>query len=72
MELGLILEFLDRHRGKVIGVVLGLTFGWFAISYGLLKAVFVALCIVAGYYTGKSVDDRVDVREKISRLFRER
>lgn len=72
MELGLILEFLDRHRGKVIGVVLGLTFGWFAISYGLLKAVFVAICIVVGYYTGKSVDDRVDVREKISRLFRER
>lgn len=72
MELGLMLEFLDKHRGKVIGVVLGLTFGWFAISYGLLKAVFVALCIVVGYYTGKSVDDRVDVREKISRLFRER
>lgn len=72
MELGVFLEFLDRHRGKIIGVALGLTFGWFAISYGLLKAVFVAVCIIAGYYVGKSVDDRVDVREKISRLFRER
>ncbi|MEW5953024.1 MAG: DUF2273 domain-containing protein [Bacillota bacterium] len=72
MDPGLILEFLDRHRGKIVGITLGLVFGWFAISYGLLKAVFVALCIIIGYYAGKAVDERVDVREKLSRLFRER
>jgi uncharacterized membrane protein len=72
MDPGLILEFLDRHRGKIVGITLGLVFGWFAISYGLLKAVFVAFCIIIGYYAGKAVDERVDVREKLSRLFRER
>lgn len=72
MDPGLILEFLGNHRGKIIGITLGLVFGWFAISYGLLKAVFVAICIIAGYYAGKAVDERVDVREKLSRLFRER
>ncbi|MBV1736090.1 MAG: DUF2273 domain-containing protein [Candidatus Desulforudis sp.] len=36
---------LRYHWGKILGVILGLVFGWFAITYGLLKAIFVAVTI---------------------------
>lgn len=70
--MGILQEIIDKHLGKVIGVLLGLIFGWFAIQYGLLKAIFVTVCAVAGYYIGKRLDEKVDFREMFSRLFRER
>ncbi|MBC7106103.1 MAG: DUF2273 domain-containing protein [Firmicutes bacterium] len=65
-------EIWDRHRGKILGVALGLSFGWFAIIYGLLKAIFVALCVGAGYYLGKRLDEHWNLRELWRRLWRER
>ncbi|MEW6540217.1 MAG: DUF2273 domain-containing protein [Bacillota bacterium] len=55
-----LIEVLDGHWGKVGGVVLGLLFGWFAISYGLWRALFVASMAVLGYFIGKQVDERTD------------
>lgn len=68
----LIQEIFENHRGKAIGILLGLVFGWFAISYGLFKAIFVAFCVVAGYFIGKGVDNNFDFREAFDRLFRDR
>ncbi|MGB9825154.1 MAG: DUF2273 domain-containing protein [Desulfofundulus sp.] len=65
-------ELWKRHRGKITGVILGLAFGWFAITYGIVKALFVALCVVAGYFVGKHLDERVDFKELLFRLFHER
>lgn len=64
------LEFLDGHWGKVIGVVLGLVFGWFAVTYGFWRTMFVALTIAVGYFLGKQVDERTDwqaVRDRLQR-----
>ncbi|ACA59531.1 DUF2273 domain-containing protein [Candidatus Desulforudis audaxviator] len=55
-----LIDILDGHWGKVGGVVLGLLFGWFAISYGFWRALFVALMVAFGYYIGKQVDERTD------------
>ncbi|MCL6635087.1 MAG: DUF2273 domain-containing protein [Peptococcaceae bacterium] len=65
-------EILDKHPGKVAGVLLGLIFGWLAIKYGILKAFFVAACAVAGYYIGKRLDERVNLKEMFARFFRDR
>ncbi len=65
-------EIIQKNRGKVTGIALGLVFGWFAIVYGILKAVFVSLCVFAGYYIGKQVDRRVDLKDLFSGLFREK
>lgn len=70
--LNIIQEILDKHLGKAIGVLLGLIFGWFAIRYGFLKALFVAACAVAGYYIGKRLDEKIDFRELFARFFHER
>jgi len=65
-------EFFEHHRGKIIGVALGLAFGWFAIVYGFWKAVFVTVCVGIGYYVGKRVDERIDFAHVWDRLFREK
>jgi len=65
-------EILDKHLGKITGVLLGLVFGWLAIKYGIFKAMFVAVCAVAGYFIGKRLDEKLDFREMLARLFRER
>lgn len=65
-------ELLDRHKGKTIGIVLGLAFGWFAVTYSFFKAVFVVICIIAGYYVGKKLDEQMDFRDILDRLFRGR
>ncbi|WP_041274489.1 DUF2273 domain-containing protein [Desulforamulus reducens] len=65
-------EIIENHRGKAVGAILGLAFGWFAISYGLFKALFVSLCVSIGYFVGKGVDQSFDFREAFDRLFRDR
>lgn len=65
-------ELLAKHPGRILGVILGLFFGWLAIKYGLWKALFVTLCAVAGYYLGKQLDNQAGLRERVSRFFRER
>ncbi|MEW6573051.1 MAG: DUF2273 domain-containing protein [Bacillota bacterium] len=65
-------ELFERHRGKIIGIVLGLAFGWFAIVYGFWKALFVAACVAAGYFIGKRIDERVKLGSFLDNLFREK
>lgn len=65
----IIQELLTYHRGKVLGIALGLTFGWFAICYGFFKAVFVTICIGIGYLIGKRVDESKDVKKVFERFF---
>ncbi|MBO8128476.1 MAG: DUF2273 domain-containing protein [Peptococcaceae bacterium] len=54
------LEFLEQHSGKIGGIVVGLIFGWFAITYGFWKALFVFLSAVIGYFIGRRIDEQVD------------
>lgn len=72
MDFTNLVEFWGRHRGKIIGVILGLAFGWFAIIYGILKALFVSLCVFVGYLIGRCLDERLNWRELFSRFFQER
>lgn len=51
-----LLEHLDRHRGKVIGAIVGLLVGWLIIEYGLIKTLFLALCLVVGVIVGRRFD----------------
>lgn len=50
-------ELLRYHRGKVIGVLLGLFFGVLTVVLGFWKAVFIGICIFVGYVLGKRADD---------------
>lgn len=58
-----------QHRGKVIGIGIGLFFGLLAVIVGLLKTLFVAICVGIGYVLGKRADDEGDLHKIIDRLF---
>jgi len=56
---------LENHRGKAIGLILGLIAGILVISYGFWKTLFICLCIAAGFFIGKAIDEKVDFDEWI-------
>ncbi len=70
--MGMFQDFIEKHPGKIVGILLGLLFGWFAITHGLLKALFVTACIIAGYHIGKRLDDQVDFKSIFAKFFGER
>jgi len=47
---------LDNHRGKLLGVALGLVIGLLIISFGFWKSVLVITFVVIGYYLGRRID----------------
>jgi len=48
---------------------LGLLFGLLAVSVGLLKTLFIALCIGVGYLLGKRADEKGDLQRLLSKWF---
>ncbi|HHY40287.1 MAG TPA: DUF2273 domain-containing protein [Syntrophaceticus sp.] len=48
---------LDNHRGKLLGVALGLVIGLLIISFGFWKSVLVIAFVVIGYYLGRRIDE---------------
>lgn len=53
----LIVELLETHRGKVLGVVFGLVVGLLIILFGFWKSLFVIFCIIIGYLLGRRFDE---------------
>jgi uncharacterized membrane protein len=51
-----LVAILSAHMGKIFGAVLGLILGWIIIAYGILKGLFVVLCVAAGLYLGALLD----------------
>lgn len=53
---GKLREILISHVGKVFGSVMGLLLGWIIIRYGVLRGLFVVVCVAAGFYLGARFD----------------
>jgi uncharacterized membrane protein len=66
------LHIITEHRGKAIGVLLGLVASILFISYGFWRTVFIIACILAGYVIGKKVDQNANIESWIKDLFRSR
>lgn len=49
-------EIFVRHKGKIVGAVLGLILGWLTIRYGFLRALLATAFVVAGFAFGSLVD----------------
>ncbi|MGI5839004.1 MAG: DUF2273 domain-containing protein [bacterium] len=62
-------EIVSSHRGKIIGIVLGLFVSILIITYGFFKAAFIILCVGLGYYLGKRLDNnKEDIAEILDRI----
>lgn len=51
-----LVAILSAHMGKIFGALLGLIVGWIFIAYGILKGLFVVLCVAAGMFFGAVLD----------------
>lgn len=60
------LDFFVSHRGRIIGIVIGLVVSFLIISLGFWRAVFICLAMGLGYYLG----NRRDKSEGWAEIFR--
>ncbi len=70
MDENTILAFWRGHKWQIICAVIGLLFALFVITYGFWKALFICLCIAAGLYIGKLLDDKLKIGESIGKIFK--
>jgi len=61
-------DLVDNHRGKILGGLIGLVFALMIIRFGFFWSIFIGICVLAGYFIGKRMDDNkedlVDVLDK--------
>ena len=50
------LQIWLRHRGKIVGAVLGFVIAVAIKKWGILWTLFIALAVVVGYTVGRYVD----------------
>ena len=66
----IILYVLTEHRGKALGIILGLIASILFISYGFWRTIFIIFCIFLGYVIGKKLDENANLETWIKNLFR--
>lgn len=63
---------LQEHRGKTIGIVLGLIASIIFITYGFWRSLFVIFCIIVGYLIGKKIDENKSFDNWLKQMFKEK
>ncbi|HQA60129.1 MAG TPA: DUF2273 domain-containing protein [Tepidanaerobacteraceae bacterium] len=61
-------ELWHEHRREIIGGIAGLIIGIIIITLGFFKALFVIFCTLLGYYIGKNVDRKEDIRSLLDKI----
>jgi uncharacterized membrane protein len=57
-----------ENYGKIIGVFLGLLVSILVISIGMIKTLFISLCIYIGYFIGSKIDNQENILEILDKL----
>lgn len=67
-----IMHLLEYHRGKAIGILVGLVAGILMVVYGFWKTLLIILCVLVGYSIGRSLDENGGFDDWIQRVFKNR
>lgn len=59
------------HKGKTVGVTLGLVFGLMVVVFGFFQAFFIMLCMIIGYSIGRRIDDNINFKDVMDKVFRD-
>ncbi len=68
----LLLLILEEHRGKALGILLGLIASILFISYGFWRSLFVIFCIILGFFIGKKIDENQSFDNWLRQMFKDR
>jgi uncharacterized membrane protein len=60
-----ILRIVVRNIGKITGAILAFFIALMIAIFGLLKTIFIILCVLLGYYIGTLFDDGVSLKKTI-------
>ena len=64
-----ILLFYRSHFGEINGALGGLNYFKAHIVNWILKTIFIAICVLAGYYIGKKIsDDKEYIKNLLDRI----
>jgi uncharacterized membrane protein len=61
-------DLLLKHKGKVIGSLLGFIFSIFVIVVGFFNTIFIMLCILGGLFIGSKLDNKEDLVDILNRI----
>lgn len=64
-----LLVMLGVHMGKIFGSIMGLFLGWMIVRYGVIKGLFVVLCVAVGFYVGARFDSPTGEIDMTKRFF---
>ena len=53
MNLEKCIMFYNRYKGEIAGTAIGFVFAVLVLTIGLLRTLFIILCMSIGYYIGK-------------------
>lgn len=67
-----LLSLISEHRGKTIGVLIGLLASILFISYGFWKALFILVCIGLGYFIGRKIDENKNFDLWLKQIFKDK
>jgi uncharacterized membrane protein len=62
----------EQHRGKAIGILLGLLASILFISYGFWRTIFIIVCIALGFFIGKEIDENKNFDQWLKQIFKEK
>ncbi|HEX3010614.1 MAG TPA: DUF2273 domain-containing protein [Syntrophomonadaceae bacterium] len=68
----ILVYIIQEHRGKAIGIIMGLAASILFISFGFWRSIFIIFCIVLGYFIGKRVDENKSFDSWIKQMFKEK
>lgn len=64
-----LLDFYKTHHGGINGAIAGLLLSSAILIIGFWRALFIALCVVLGYYIGKRLsEDKEYIKNLLDRI----
>ena len=58
----------ETHRGRMIGVIIGLVIGIMFLTLGFFRTVFLLFLMSAGYMLGSHIDNKEDLLDLLDRI----
>ncbi|MEN6461231.1 MAG: DUF2273 domain-containing protein [Syntrophomonas sp.] len=68
----ILVYIVQEHRGKAIGIFMGLVASILIITYGFWRSLFIIFCIVLGYFIGKRIDEDKSFDSWLKQMFKEK
>ncbi len=53
-------ELYKHHKGEILGAAIGFSIAIIVLLLGVLKAIFIVVCVAFGYYIGKMLSQDKD------------